>query len=175
MYSNNTLPVYPNRTQENNNKTIDKINTDLRHQPAAAAASLNFSVQGETSSGYPEDFEEWWQLYPRKVGKGEAAKLWSKLKTAQKQRAMTGLRAQLQDLIRMTRDKRGNFCPHAQTWLRQGRFDDTSPEVVAEQKPNPYLERDPTYPEHIWIKRVQNFISRNLVSADEARAYGVPV
>jgi len=173
----------PGKQQQQNkdeqSKDLNKIKKkDIRHSPSAPDVRMDFSVQGETASDYPADFEEWWNLYPRKVGKGEAAKLWSKLSSVQKKRAMTGLRTQLQDLIRKTRDQRGNFCPHPQTWLRQSRFDDVSATPAAPTAAattNPRLIRDPNLPEAIWINRIKDYLFLKQITPDEARACGVAV
>lgn len=85
---------------------------------------------------YPHDFEEFWKVYPRREGKAAALKAWQRLKLPQKRRAYVALKAQLPGLQARARDPRGNFCPHAQTWINQGRFDDDLGQIgEVERKP----------------------------------------
>ncbi len=73
---------------------------------------------------YTDDFNHFWELYPRKEGKGNAADVWSKLTLEQKRKAYASLKKQLSYLKSKMSLPEGNMCPHAATWLRQGRFDD---------------------------------------------------
>jgi hypothetical protein len=73
---------------------------------------------------YTHDFNCFWEAYPRKEGKGEAFNAWLKLTLEQKRTAYAALKKQLSYLKSRATHKDGNMCPHAQTWLRQGRFDD---------------------------------------------------
>lgn len=70
-----------------------------------------------------DDFEIFWNAYPRKIGKKEALKAWGKasgkpslddlLAAVEKQKAS----------VQWTKDG-GQFIPHPATWLNQGRWDD---------------------------------------------------
>ena len=71
-----------------------------------------------------KDFDQFWQLYPRKVAKGDARKAWKQTE---------GLRPPLEKLLkavicaRATEDWRkdgGKFVPYPATWLRAERWDD---------------------------------------------------
>ncbi len=76
-----------------------------------------------TGDTYSKDFLQFWQAYPRKVGKRAAWIAWKRLK----------LNGQAGDLIRAvrvqassdqwTRDG-GQYVPHPATWLNQGRWED---------------------------------------------------
>jgi uncharacterized protein YdaU (DUF1376 family) len=85
---------------------------------------------------YSKDFTAFWDLYPRKTGKGAAARSWERLTLGQKRKAYVALKAQLPDLLAKMRDPRGNYCPHASTWLNEGRFDDEPAEHVSPQRIN---------------------------------------
>ena len=70
---------------------------------------------------YPPEFEQWWKLYPRHVGKPDALKAW-------KQADVTEA-----DLNTLTRDHAHawreagtdtNFIPHPATWLRREGWND---------------------------------------------------
>jgi len=73
---------------------------------------------------YSEDFENFWQAYPKKVGKGGAYRVWRKLKPNKE--------LQMQILDAVERQKKseqwkrdgGQYIPNPQTWLNQARWDD---------------------------------------------------
>jgi uncharacterized protein YdaU (DUF1376 family) len=67
------------------------------------------------------DFAEFWDRYPRKVGKDAARKAFAKaMKTARPDDVMFGLSQQLPSL----QSKDPQFIPHAASWLNQGRWTD---------------------------------------------------
>lgn len=71
-----------------------------------------------------DDFEAWWQRYPRKVAKGDARKAWKQTEKirpplAQLLKALSVARASEQWL-----KDGGQFIPYPATYLRQERWDD---------------------------------------------------
>lgn len=100
-----TVPYQPNTT----NSTDSTAPTT----PTSSAGALQ-----ETR------FAEFWQAYPKKVGKAGALKAWKKLKTTAElfERIMTALEWQKQS-EQWTREG-GRFIPNPTTWLNQGRWDD---------------------------------------------------
>ncbi len=79
------------------------------------------------SADAERDFATWWSAYPRKKGKGQAAKAY---RAARKKTDATTLleavKAQREVLI-----KEGvNFCPHPATWLNGERWADEADNVV---------------------------------------------
>jgi hypothetical protein len=74
---------------------------------------------------YPADFQQFWDAYPRKVGKGDALKSWRRIKPS------AGLLAKMIAAVRRTRETEeswqregGRFIPKAATWLNQERWED---------------------------------------------------
>lgn len=71
---------------------------------------------------YPDDFEEFWGFYPRKVGKDKALTAW---RSAIKNRTTAD---EITDAARrMSQDPNlpeENFIPHATTWLNRGGWND---------------------------------------------------
>jgi hypothetical protein len=71
-----------------------------------------------------DGFEAFWFTYPRKVGKGEARKVWKKL------RPSAALTDQIVEAVRRQRvwpdwtKDGGKFIPHPATWLNQTRWED---------------------------------------------------
>lgn len=84
----------------------------------------------------PEGFTEWWSAYPRKVGKRDAERAYSRaLKDgATAPVLMAGLRAQLADFRSRPADK----VPHPTTWLNGARWED---EVRPADDGVPWYER----------------------------------
>ena len=66
-------------------------------------------------------FEEVWERYPRKVGKGAAKKAWIKACTKINDLA---LRNAVFEYIEAVNGKTKKFIPHLATWLNQERWDD---------------------------------------------------
>jgi len=75
-------------------------------------------------------FAEWWAKYPRKAARRAAEKAWeSAIKHLQSERGLSKEEAVAILLAAVTAfsgtpKATGAFCPHAATWLNQGRYDD---------------------------------------------------
>ena len=87
-------------------------------------------------SGVPAEvvrgFIQFWELYPRKVGKLEARrKFKAAMKDATPEAGIEGLRRWVQKW----KDDRTEpeFVPHPKTWLHQGRYEDDLPAVRPER------------------------------------------
>lgn len=81
-----------------------------------------------------KDFEEWYALYPRKVGRGQAVKAF---KSARNKTTQAELMAGLKRFLVAARDTEKNYIPHPATWLNGERWADednkTNPQVVKKQ------------------------------------------
>jgi DNA-binding transcriptional ArsR family regulator len=74
------------------------------------------------------DFDRFWAIYPRKVGKASAEKAWKKLKvTADLFNLMGDSLAAWTVSTDWTKDG-GQFIPHASTWLNGKRWEDELPQ-----------------------------------------------
>lgn len=84
-----------------------------------------------TERGYAPDFEQFWEKYPKKVGKGEAAKAWTKLRPSKELLAtiLASVEAHKRDR-QWTRDN-GRFIPNPSTFINQRRFEDEVTEASA--------------------------------------------
>jgi hypothetical protein len=65
------------------------------------------------------DFEEFWQVYPRKVGKGQARVAF---KTALRKATKDELVSAASTYAESVRSTEQNFIPHASTWLNGERW-----------------------------------------------------
>jgi hypothetical protein len=88
-------------------------------------------------------FDDFWKLYPRKVAKRDAQKMWQRLKPAEQKMALDAISNHVKYWkLKMTEI---DFIPHPSTWLNQGRFEDEL--VIEEPKPkepkvNPWWATD---------------------------------
>ena len=79
---------------------------------------------------YTEPFAKFWNVYPRKVGKGAAWRCWRRLNPLEDLQIVifTALAAQIVS-PQWTREA-GKYIPHPATWLSQSRWED-EPEKTA--------------------------------------------
>ena len=77
-------------------------------------------------------FENFWQQYPKKVGKLTAKRSWEKLSQENQQKALEAIVEHRKYWSAKGTD--WEFIPHASTWLNQERFED---ELVVENKKPP--------------------------------------
>lgn len=69
----------------------------------------------------PSRFEQFWEWYPRKVGKAAARKAWDKARTkTDQQNILDGIERYRLDPNLPAKE----FIPHPATWLNEGRWDD---------------------------------------------------
>ena len=76
-------------------------------------------------------FENFWQQYPKKVGKLTAKRSWEKLSQENQQKALEAIVEHRK--YWSAKGTEWEFICHASTWLNQERFED---ELVIEQKEN---------------------------------------
>lgn len=108
-----------------------------RPDPAQVEHSLvpaDGAAPAVPDSEYPADFVEWWECYPRKVGKAKAAKEYRK---ARKRSTRAGLLAAVEAHAEAWKANRTDdqFIPHPSTWLSQGRYEDPPPAITGPPKP----------------------------------------
>ena len=69
----------------------------------------------------PDHFDEFWQAYPRKIGKGAARKAYARALRITDHDTIMGA---LSDQRPAMEAKESKFIPHASTWLNQERWED---------------------------------------------------
>lgn len=109
-----TLPPPRGKAEYNSTSINIKSNIDTE-----------LPAEADSDSIYPSDFLKFWNLYPKKTGKGDALKSWKKLKVG------TSLLARILKSVeehissdQWKKDK-GRYIPNPSTFLNQRRFDDT--------------------------------------------------
>jgi hypothetical protein len=157
-------PKLPNRSyQESKEERSDDLLSPVGDQP------------GETkqSNPYSQLFEDFWKKFPRREGKGKAYAAWKRLTGDDRKKASAALDAQMPTLLQKLRDERGNFCPHASTWLSQRRFDD---DVGAHASPDQSAaagqSQPPGYRSHWDAERDEKIRRQNQAIEDLKREYG---
>jgi hypothetical protein len=70
----------------------------------------------------PDGFEDFWRVYPRKIGKAAAAKRWARMTDQERAAAGEAIRLHAQRWGRLRTESQ--FIPHAVTWLNQRRWED---------------------------------------------------
>lgn len=104
--------------------THTDVHTDVQKEP------LQHPLKQSEHDG---NFERFWFAYPRKVGKGEARKVWKKL------RPSDALTDTIIDAVRRQRSwldwtkDAGKFIPHPATWLNQTRWEDDGIDATPSQ------------------------------------------
>lgn len=91
----------------------------------------------EVSVREHDDFDDWWQAYPRKTAKANAQRAWGKMKPADRTAAIEALG----DHVRSWR-LRGTapeYIPHAASWLNGRRWEDDLTPATMGLKPNPVI------------------------------------
>mgnify|MGYP003339921917 CR=1 FL=1 len=77
---------------------------------------------------YMPEFEEFWQLYPQKTGKGEAYKSWKKIKPDSKLRELI---SNAVGKYKLSKKVKEGFVKNPATWLNQRCWEDETQEEVA--------------------------------------------
>jgi len=122
----------------------EKIGTDsevIKTAPADSLSSdslssdsLNLIPDSLIPSSRDDDlFARFWNLYPRKVGKGAAEKQWRKLNPDNLLFERIGQALAQQCTMPAWVKDGGQFIPHPSTWLSQRRWEDEPPKPTAAQ------------------------------------------
>jgi len=71
---------------------------------------------------YTDEFNTFWEAYPKKIGKGAAAQVWARTKTPPIEQVLRAINRQAQS-EQWLRDN-GQYIPNPTTWINQARWDD---------------------------------------------------
>jgi hypothetical protein len=87
-------------------------------------------VQGGTIT--PKLFEDFWEIYPKKVDKGKAISKWNQICSRKENRpAWKEVYKAVQDQIKTERWQTKKYIPHPTTWLNQSRWLDDPKEMIS--------------------------------------------
>lgn len=107
------------------NATVTQSNATDKESNDSYSVSHSKS-SSKSNSDYTEDFEIFWNEYPRKVGKKDAFNAFKKAKQPV-QVLVDAVRKQMES--EQWAKENGRYIPNPATWLNQGRWDD-----ILEQK-----------------------------------------
>ncbi|MGI6602742.1 MAG: DUF4373 domain-containing protein [Saccharofermentanales bacterium] len=77
----------------------------------------------EDKTIYPS-FDDFWSIYPKKVGKKAALKAWEKLRPSKELQERIISAVEQQKKSEQWTTENGRFIPNPATWINQGRWDD---------------------------------------------------
>lgn len=106
--------------------TLKMIEGKLECEWAKKVRLKNKKGKGE----YTDEFKSFWELYPKKTGKGAAFSVWEDL-DGSKQKLLEECTKALSWQVKQdqwTKDNR-QFIPNPETYLRQRRFEDEDPDA----------------------------------------------
>ena len=116
---------YREKVDKSDDVTQCNATVTLHNDSPSASASLNSSLNPSSDS---EGFEEFWGLYPRKVGKGAALKAWS-VKKCRSIAENINTAVEKQKGWQQWQKDSGQFIPHPATWLNQERWMDEETKI----------------------------------------------
>lgn len=132
--SENLNRIDKNRIDKNNTPYIPQsCELSLFDMSSASPSVCESSPLGEKkgsskekAAGYSEDFEKFWQAYPKKVSKGQAWKTWEKLRKAKELPNVEELCKAIswRKLSEDWEKDNGRFIPHPSTWLNAHGWED---------------------------------------------------
>jgi len=99
--------------------TSDHTSMESNVQTHRTPVSSN--TKDNTKDIYTEEFQKFWAIYPRKVGKFGSAKSFA---TARKTASFQKIMKSTVCFAEQNKHTEEKFIPHAQTWLNQKRFED---------------------------------------------------
>lgn len=106
----------------NNGRTTDVKRTNYHTDTDTDTdTSKKEKTPARKRAGYDQDFEDWWRVYPHKVGKDAAAKAYRKALT---RTDSPTLFAKAQAFAAEQTGKDPQYIAHPSTWLNQGRWMD---------------------------------------------------
>lgn len=114
------------RTHSERNATQDPIHITQDPIPKTHNTRL-IKTPPTPQKGDENGFAEFWEMYPKKVGKDAALRLWKKLALSQE------IKDQIKDALKWQRvcdqwkKENGQFVPNPSTYLNQGRWQDEQP------------------------------------------------
>ena len=120
------LKPLPNQEQEQEQEQEPKKEDISCANPKNPAPNGRISATSN-DPGYSDMFEAFWDLYPRKTGKGDAWKIWKKSKLESLAMDIGGrVFLATEELEQWQRDE-GRFIPLPATYLNQRRWEDELP------------------------------------------------
>lgn len=113
---------------QGNSGTVEQTSVTLSDADAPDFDGQEFEAEEESptedeqaADGYPEDFKRFWEIYPRRAGKGAACASFIKAKKRAKVETIIAGAERLRDDPNLPE---GSLIAHPSTWLNQDRWED---------------------------------------------------
>lgn len=109
------------------------------HCGVSAGDDCTADLFGNEQCSLSDTFEDFWRLYPRRVGKGAAKRAWEKLAPPLQRRVVVILGERIQsdpEWMHAMRRRDLRYIPHPSTWINQERWEDEYPTVPAAGQTN---------------------------------------
>lgn len=116
----NTNPERDDHKPGTSRHKTRNVDAETRNQRSAEPFITTIEPSG-TVKDSEREFEAVWPSYPRRVGKGAAAKEWAK---ARKSATFEQIAKPLSEFCRAVQGGEQRFIPHMATWLHQRRWED---------------------------------------------------
>lgn len=101
---------------------VDTNNNSDKNNSLKSNSNKNKSSSGDDRSPYSDFFLRWWEVYPRKVSKGRAWKIWQRDKLDKR---VDELIEKLQQQVSIQYSQiETQYIPHPSTYLSDSRYDD---------------------------------------------------
>lgn len=116
-----------NKRYKEDTTVYDRIPTDTKPTKEKQKQKLKQkdNIPPKSPNGdSPARFAEFWQAYPRKVGKAAAEKSWKRLHLTAELFAKIMAAVETAKHTEQWQEQNGRFIPNPATWLNQGRWDD---------------------------------------------------
>lgn len=138
----NTYRLLTPRAPDHTPRADDHTPLALVTPPPRAGGAVTIAIEPE-SKNQTTPFDEWWQIYPKKVNKQAAIKAWKKaIKTVDPQHIIEATRQQTQTPdTPLSADPQ--YIPYPATWLNAGSYDNEY------QQPAPQPIRPYDRPAHL--------------------------
>lgn len=109
------------------NPNLFNQNSNQLPTPSSSSSSSSSTSSSKNPPNPPDWFEQFWKIYPRKVGKGKALESFQKLSPNSKLLAKILAAVEQQKKSIQWQKDDGQFIPMPATWLNQGRWEDELP------------------------------------------------
>lgn len=116
------IPPYDIKYNIKNNIKIKIMGKGMGKQHEASAGLDNRSLTVNNSI-YSDEFLEFWEIYPKKIGKGKAFEEYERIKQMPDNKILIE-KVKIYKETRSWKKDNGQFIPHPATWLHQRRWED---------------------------------------------------
>lgn len=118
-----------NRPSNHTQLEPDPSKPELSLLNSTTHEALTSIERARAQSQTPNDFDEFWRLYPRKVSKAKCEQRWRRMTSEQRRLAIESLPGHIAHWERTVSDPR--FIPHPTTWLNGERWNDRHDAEIA--------------------------------------------